>query len=290
MEAGAEILYIEAQDSQFQPAPSRYAFQHIRGLIDAGPGIRVGDADTYLMAENGSRMAAPEFIQDQMLLEAFPSVWVVRKRDMRLIADQNRSNFYLPLSLIVADPDIDWSDPPPPPFRSNCLEGEDEELLDTECQASFMGDVCVGDDDCMAPSKCDEESERCTQGICDGRCDPSTDRCLEPNDSIFEAKSIEIGMDYQGGICNERPDFFRFITLNKWKLTLTFSNEEGDLDVYLWDKDTDTIKLDENNRRIGSYGVEDTEVFEGEGPAYIAIIGYNSSSANYTLRVEEIVE
>ena len=159
---------------------------------------------------------------------------------MRIIADQNRSNFYLPLSLIVNDPEADWSDPPPPPFRSNCLEGEEEDL--------------------------------------------------EPNDSIFEAKTLELGQAYEGGICNENPDFYRFLTVGKWKVTLTFSNEEGDLDVYLWDKDTNQIKLDENNRRIGSFGVEDIEVFEGEGPAYITVLGYNSSSANYTLTVEEIAE
>ena len=111
------------------------------------------------------------------------------------------------------------------------------------------------------------ETGRCTEGVCDGRCDPDAARCLETNDSIFEAKSLVLGQEYSGGICNSRPDFYRFITLNRWKVTLTFSHDEGDLDVYLWDKNR-RIKLDESNRRLGSFGVEDVEVFEGQVGLY----------------------
>ncbi|MEE2786347.1 MAG: Ig-like domain-containing protein [Myxococcota bacterium] len=288
--AGAEIVYIEAEDSQYQPAPSRFAFQHLRVLIGDGPGIRVGDADTFLMDENGQRRAAPSFVQEQSLLEAFPSVWVVRRRDMRLIADQNRSNFYLPLALIAADPERDWSAPPPPPFRSNCEEGEEEELTETRCEPLFVGVQCMSDEQCDAPAVCEQEMGRCTEGVCDGDCDLETSRCLNRNDSIYTAQTMIVGEDFAGGICNRAPDFYRIITRNRWRVTLEFSHDEGDLDLYLWDKDTDNIKIDENNRRLGSYGVDNVESFEGIGPAYISVLGYNSASANYTLRVEELME
>ena len=71
IEDGAEILYVEAEDAQFNPADSRFAFRHIRGLIGEGSRIRVGDADTYLMGIDGTRMASPEFVQTQDLCRLF---------------------------------------------------------------------------------------------------------------------------------------------------------------------------------------------------------------------------
>ncbi len=124
---GAEILYLEAQDTNYNLASGRFSFRHIGQLIGEGLGWRVGDLETEIRNPQGEWELSPGFVQDSDMVRAFPSVWVVRKRDMNLIADQSRSNFYLPLVSIAEDPEADWSDPPPPPFRSNCLDGEEED-------------------------------------------------------------------------------------------------------------------------------------------------------------------
>jgi hypothetical protein len=42
----------------------------------------------------------------------------------------------LPLELIVLDPEADWSEPPLPPFRNQCQEGDEEETEDRTNNAS----------------------------------------------------------------------------------------------------------------------------------------------------------
>jgi len=141
---GAQILYLEAQDTDFNLATSLFAYRHIGDLIEEGPGIRAGEEETQLRQADGSWAPAPGFVQGNEIVTGFPSVWVLRKRDMTMIADQGRSNFYLPFGLIVADPEADWSDPPPPPFRSNCEDGE-EELTEPNDTAQQASRIMVGD-------------------------------------------------------------------------------------------------------------------------------------------------
>jgi len=234
---GAQILYLEAQDTDFNLADNRFAFRHIGNLIEEGPGVRVGDKDTLAPGPDGSWMEAPGYVQGQDIVTGFPSVWVLRKRDMNLIADQGRSNFYLPFSLIVADPEADWSDPPPPPFMSNCEEGEEE--------------------------------------------------LTEPNDTAADATRIEPGT-YEGGICTGEPDFYRFVINGPWRATLDFDAEEGDLDMYVFNKRTGEAVRDENGMAVGSNGTGNQEVIDYQGPAILIVFGYNRSSANYTLTVEEL--
>jgi len=145
---GALILYVEAQDYNYNPTGSDFAYEHLRQMIGDGPGIRVGDADTM----SGDRPARA-YIQNLPNVDAFPQVWIVRKRDMRVIADQNRGQYYLPLPQIVADPEADWSNPPPyaPPFMANCGPEQEEiyEPNDTVGDAapiepgSFDGGLCT---------------------------------------------------------------------------------------------------------------------------------------------------
>ncbi|MEE2755272.1 MAG: Ig-like domain-containing protein [Myxococcota bacterium] len=155
LELGAEILYLEAQDTNYELATTRFAYRHIGSLIDQGPGIRSGELDTQIYTADGTLMDVPGYVQQQAIVTGFPSVWVLRKRDMRLIADQGRSNYYLPFELICADPEADWSDPPPPPFRSNCEEGDEElsEPNNTAQEATrvepgvFEGGICDAEPD-----------------------------------------------------------------------------------------------------------------------------------------------
>lgn len=235
---GSEILYLEAQTTDPGTlADGRFSFRHIGALIDDGPGIRVGDKDTLIRGADGSWTPAPGYAQNQPIVTGYPSVWVVRKRDMTLIADQGRSRFYLPLISIAEDPEADWSDPPPPPFRSNCLEGEEEDT--------------------------------------------------EPNDIAQDATRIEAG-SYEGAICTAEPDFYRFVINGPWRATLEFDGGEGDLDMYVFDKRTGEAVRGEDGLAVGSNGTGDVETIEYEGPAILLIFGYNSASANYTLRVEEL--
>jgi thiol-disulfide isomerase/thioredoxin len=151
---GAQILFVEAQDTQYELATSFFAYRHIGDLIQEGPGVRVGEQET-MVRQGNDWVEAPGYVQGQDIVTGFPSVWVLRKRDMVMIADQGRSNYYLPFSLIVADPDADWSNPPPPPFRSNCEEGDEElsEPNNTSMEAArvtagvYPGGICDAEPD-----------------------------------------------------------------------------------------------------------------------------------------------
>ena len=60
---------------------------------------------------------------------------------MKVIADQNTSEYWLPFLLIAQDPAADWSSPPPPPpppFESVCDESDEEmsEPNDTSLRAA----------------------------------------------------------------------------------------------------------------------------------------------------------
>ena len=72
-----------------------------RRMIPGGPGFRVGDNDTTILNAEGEHEPAPMYITNQPIVTAFPSVWVVRRSDMQMIADQGRGNFYLSSEMII---------------------------------------------------------------------------------------------------------------------------------------------------------------------------------------------
>jgi len=116
--AGGVVIFLEAQDANFDPASSEFANDHLTRLIGPEGGIRVGDADT---------LPRPNFVLNSGVIDAFPRVWVTRRSDMKLIADSSRSQYYLPLMDIVQDPDADSSTPGLPAFRSQCEAGDEED-------------------------------------------------------------------------------------------------------------------------------------------------------------------
>ncbi|MCB9525576.1 MAG: Ig-like domain-containing protein [Myxococcales bacterium] len=122
-EDGALIIYVEAQDLNGLPADNDYANQHMRRIIGDGWGIRVGDAST--MATVPSEVELPGYLQDTDLVVAFPTLLVLRKRDMKVIAESARTQFSLPLEAIVNDLEADWSEIVPM-VRNNCGEGDEE--------------------------------------------------------------------------------------------------------------------------------------------------------------------
>lgn len=139
---GMEVVIIEVEDYDTLPADLNFAWGHLNRITGTVPGIVAGDADT---------MPQPRFLAETSILRAFPSVFVVRTSDMRIIADQNRTDRYLPLDQIAANPDADWSSPGYPAFENNCAEGQEEasEPNDTPDLAqpigpgSYEGGICA---------------------------------------------------------------------------------------------------------------------------------------------------
>ena len=93
--------------------------------------------------------------------------------------------------------------------------------------------------------------------------------------------------DYEGAICDREPDFYRIMVSGDWRVTLNFDASEGDLDMFVFDKDTGNPVLDENGRAVASNGTGDVETIEHSGRAILLVYGCNAASANYTITLEE---
>jgi hypothetical protein len=115
--AGAIIVYVEAETTSYQLADTDYANEHLNRILGNGPGFRVGDADTQPTA--GTFYNSP-------LTTQFPTAFVVRTSDMKVIADQAAWNNMLPYAQIALHPDEDWTNPNRPPSVSNCGPNDEE--------------------------------------------------------------------------------------------------------------------------------------------------------------------
>jgi hypothetical protein len=115
--AGGLIAIMEVQTEDYTPADNAYAQRHIQHIIGDAYAIRIGDHDTKPRAD---------WVEAQPLVTFFPTVIAVRTSDMKVITDSARSQYYLPLIQIAENPEMDWSNPGPPPFSNHC-GGTDEE-------------------------------------------------------------------------------------------------------------------------------------------------------------------
>lgn len=148
----ALTVYVEAQDFDGTPADNAFADSHMRRLISNGYGVRVGDAST--MATVPADTALPAYLQDSNIVTAFPTILVVRKDGMKVIAESQRTQFSLPLLDIVENLYADWSDPQPM-FNNRCTEGDDEatepnntpEQAPTLAPGTFNGGICTAEPD-----------------------------------------------------------------------------------------------------------------------------------------------
>ena len=101
---GGRIIFIELEDNDHQPRTSEVAHRHLSQYI-GNVGIRVGDADTqpggggYVASGGGSRLC--------------PTVVVVRRSDMRIIADDSTGARDLNLVEVARNSDRDWTVPTP---------------------------------------------------------------------------------------------------------------------------------------------------------------------------------
>jgi hypothetical protein len=111
---GMLLIYAVVQDGSYRPSDSAYAHRDIEELSPNGRGWRVGDTD-----------AAPRmYFQNSPYITAFPSAFAVRTSDMRMMADRDVFPGAIPLDMIAARPDEDWSRGYP--FANACSEGDEE--------------------------------------------------------------------------------------------------------------------------------------------------------------------
>ncbi|MCB9507464.1 MAG: hypothetical protein H6697_07330 [Myxococcales bacterium] len=113
-------------------------------------------------------------------------------------------------------------------------------------------------------------------------CGDEDEEVYEPNNRVDDAKTITFGQ-FDGGICDTSPDFFRVEEEGRWSLYLGFDSDVGDLDVYIWDTDKQRPLQDADGNDIGSYSTTDDEYLEYAGPALVYVVGYDLATAPYTL-------
>ncbi len=231
---GMEVVIIEVQNIEGALADLAFAYSHVNRITDTIPGIVAGDKDTMNFFD-GELLPNSGFLNTSAILRAFPSVFVVRTSDMRIIADQNRADFYLPLGDIAADPNADWSKSGEPVFDNECRAGDEE--------------------------------------------------ASEPNDTPDVAAPIGVGT-VTGGICKDGPDMYRVDLTGDWTIQLDFEHEVGDLDIFVWDVARNQ-PAQKNGQVIGSSTSTNQEKFDHSGPAVIAVMPYQHSSAPYTLTLTE---
>mgnify|MGYP002629392641 CR=1 FL=1 len=219
--AGGLIVFVETEDNSYRPDSSRSANSYLSRLIADAPSIRVGDGDTR----------PARAIYNSPIIQSFPTAFVVRRSDMRVIADQNQ----------VAG------------------------MLDFAGLARGGGGGGGGGG---------------------ASCGPDDEEPYEPNDSAAQAARIGAGT-FAGGVCDGGSDFYRVDLAGAWRLDLTFRHADGDLDVYVWDERTGRPANGANGRPLGSDSATDNESFQYQGPAIVAVLGYQGATAPYRLTLSQ---
>jgi len=116
------------------------------------------------------------------------------------------------------------------------------------------------------------------------RCGAMDEEVGEPmNNSAGSPVAITLNDTLSGGICDASPDFVQVAERGAWRLELSFDAQVGDLDVFLWDTDKDSVALDRFGRRIGSDGLDSVEVVEGCGPSVLQVVGASGQTGPYEL-------
>ncbi|MCB9542119.1 MAG: hypothetical protein H6703_06710 [Myxococcales bacterium] len=80
--AGALFVFIETQDRGYAPASHEVARRVIDRHAPGAPGLRVGDGATRPVS--GALASAP-------IVQSYPTVFAVRRRDMRVVANRDRT-------------------------------------------------------------------------------------------------------------------------------------------------------------------------------------------------------
>lgn len=222
-----QILYVIGQDTDGAVASTGYGYAYMNRTIKEGriPGIVVGDLNTS---------PKPGFVQSSSQLMYWPSSFIVRLRDMQVIASGNFTD-RLDIAKIADNPEADYSNGNRGSFRN--------------------------------------------------RCGPDDEEKTEPNNLPVQAVPVMAGT-YTGGICADSPDLYRVELSGRWELDLRFDASVGDLDVLVWDENTNK-PLVVDGQVNGSTGSTGVERFEHAGVTLVGVHGYNHASAPYTLTITE---
>ncbi len=240
-EWGAQVVYVEAQNNVGRPISTRDAFIYLQRLLGEGSDIRVGDGDTR---------PSPALIQQAEFLTGFPTSFVVRTRDMRVITHQGlMRGGLLPFLAIAQSPDADWSDPNKVPVGPSNCDDEDQEDLEPNDTPWQGGDL-------------------------DGEAVVSGGICNKTDDA---------------GLMEEDEDYYD-IPAGSWRITVEHDASMGNLDLYLWDKRKDDFSVHPDGGPVGSTTLDDIESFEhtSTGSFTIAILGFFGSTGPYTLTLEQL--
>lgn len=122
------------------------------------------------------------------------------------------------------------------------------------------------------------DPERDWVGILTGRA-ACTEEPSEPNDTQATAAPIAPG-SFDGGVCNASPDWFRVSLAGRWRLDLSFSHRDGDLDVYAFDASGRTVATSDS--------ATDGESITVTGPATVRVEGWRGATAAYRLTLTEL--
>lgn len=114
---GSLVVYVEVETADFAPATSEDAAEFIESCIspdEFAAGIRIGDADNV----------GEEYVRS--MVSSFPSAYFVRRRDMRIVADQSASVYTLDFGALAGNPEQTWT-PALPRFEPRCDPATEEE-------------------------------------------------------------------------------------------------------------------------------------------------------------------
>lgn len=221
-----QIVQVIGPNVDFTTADTEWAYDYMDRTITSGriPGIVVGDLDTW---------PTSDFVHLSSQMQVFPSTFIVRTRDMKVIASSNLTSDRLDIAKIADNPDGDYSNGNLGSFVNRCRPGDEEDS--------------------------------------------------EPNDVPARAAPMTVGT-FPGGICADAPDLYRVEVDGQWELELRFDETVGDLDVLVWDANTNE-PLVVDGQVIGSTGSTGIEKILYSGDALVGVRGYDHASAPYTLQV-----
>ena len=144
--AGAEIVFVEIEDYSHEECTSDEAQDHITRHIGEEVGYRVGDAD--------SKPGSGNYFTNAGLVSSYPTVAIIRRRDMRVIADNSTDAGALDLVQVALDPERDWTVPVVPEVRDNCAGQEEDGEPNNEPEqkgniepGSLVGGICDAEPD-----------------------------------------------------------------------------------------------------------------------------------------------
>lgn len=178
-EAGVLLIIIEAENRNSDPSTHDEAQTSVERYIgEGGPGFRVGDGETQPYS----------MILQNRMIGAFPTRFMVRKRDMMIIAASEQTPFRLPALQIARYPEADWAN-----HSDNTLPTDvGEECRETtDCDTGTLIPECI-----TARDRDTGELTGWTRGYCIG-LDCASDAACGDGNVCIEADG-GFGLCYAG--------------------------------------------------------------------------------------------